>query len=71
MAYGHHRMCKGERHAPGDCCKECLGSGSYFTEWSDSAERDPHLKSLVLYYPEEPDGTVEIKCTHCSFWEEL
>ncbi len=67
MSYGHHRGCYGARHAPQDCCPECFGKGKYFTEWSDSAEADPKLKALVLYYPEEPDGTVEIRCSRGCF----
>lgn len=48
-------------------CPECLGQQTYFTEWSDSAESNPYLRSLVVYYPDPPDGTVEIKCSRgCS-----
>lgn len=47
-------------------CPECGGEGSYYTEWSDSAEASEYLRSLVLEYPKPPDGTVLIRCTVCS-----
>jgi hypothetical protein len=46
-------------------CRECLGQGTYWTEWSDAAERSEMLRSLVLIYPEPTDGTVLIKCSTC------
>lgn len=51
-------------------CAECSGRGSYYTEWSDSAEASPYLKSLVVDYPLHPDGTVLIKCVHCNAYQE-
>lgn len=50
-------------------CSECLGEKSYWTEWSDSAENSPYLKSLVLHYPDSPDGTVVIKCSQGCYDE--
>lgn len=50
----------------GALCPECHGLGSYYTEWSDSAEADEKLKALVLHYPEPADGTVLIKCPRCD-----
>lgn len=64
-------------------CPECGGFGSYSTEWSDAAERDPDLKKLVVEYPDPPSGTVTLQChecrgsgmvgTKCTFqgWEEV
>lgn len=47
-------------------CKECHGDGEYYTEWSDSAEANPELKAMVVYYPDPPDGTVWITCQVCK-----
>lgn len=50
-------------------CSECHGAGSYYTEWSDSADRavkSGSLKVVVLDYPEPPDGTVCIQCPKCK-----
>lgn len=46
-------------------CPECLDQGKYWTEWSDSAESSPELKALVVCYPDDPDGTVLIRCSTC------
>lgn len=44
-------------------CFECLGQSTYWTEWSDAADRNPELKALVIHYPEPPDGCVLIRCS--------
>jgi len=49
----------------GPGCPECGGRGSYFTEWSDAASANPELDRMVRYYPDPPDGTVEIECQTC------
>ena len=48
-------------------CLECGDTGEYQTPWSDKAEADPELKALVIAYPNTPDGTVLIRCTHCKY----
>lgn len=51
---------------PDEQCPECFGQGSYFTEWSDAAEASAAADGIiVLFYPDPPDGTVEIQCTRC------
>lgn len=47
-------------------CEECFGHGHYWTEWSDSADRDPAMVKLVIMRPIMPDGTVLIRCQHCN-----
>jgi hypothetical protein len=47
-------------------CWCCGGARMYWTEWSDSADRDPELKRLVIDYPDPPDGTVLIRCPQCN-----
>lgn len=51
-------------------CKECGDTGSYYTEWSDSADSHPQLRRLVIYRPDPPDGTVVIRCIHCKVYQE-
>lgn len=48
-------------------CPECKGTGSYYTEWSDSSELAAANGTVkVLHRPEPPDGTVDIECTVCN-----
>ena len=60
------------RHSSGQLskmCPECGGQGSYYTEWSDSAEKamkNRTLEVVVLHYPDPPDGTVDIQCPKCN-----
>ena len=50
---------------PNVSCTECYDAKQYWTEWSDSAMRDPQLMSLVIELPTD-EPLALIHCSSCS-----
>lgn len=50
---------------PNVSCTQCYDAKQYWTEWSDSALRDPKLRSLVIELPTD-EPLALIRCPGCA-----